>query len=204
MDLADCFGLMDKRCDERPRLDGTRSYHCSRSYLVRSSDSTLQIGKLLTYERREAVYCIILSTLVDCIPLCLNGAIGAELHVPFPIALRASWGYYLFRFAVVTRMATALFWHAIQTYTGLTAMTQIIRSIWPSYLDIPNHLPESAGITSQQLLSHFIFWAIQFPTLLIPPHKLKWFFVTKAVVVFVVCTAVVIAMSLKAGGTGEI
>ena len=150
------------------------------------------------------MYCIIFGTLVDCIPLCLNGAIGAELHVPFPIALRASWGYYLSRFAVVTRMATALFWHAIQTYTGSTAMTQIIRAIWPSYLDLPNHLPESAGITSQQLLSHFIFWTIQFPVLLTPPHKLKWFFIAKAVVVFVVCTAVVIAMSLKAGGTGEI
>jgi NCS1 family nucleobase:cation symporter-1 len=153
---------------------------------------------------REAVYCIILGSLVDAIPLCLNGAIGADLHVPFPIALRSSWGFYLSRFAVVVRMCTALFWHAIQTYTGSTAMTQMIRAIWPSYLDIPNHLPESAGITSQQLLSHFIFWSVQFPILLTPPHKLKWFFFTKAIVVFVVSIAVVIAMSMKAGGTGEI
>jgi len=58
-------------------------------------------------------------------------------------------------------------------------MTQCIRAIWPSYLNIPNHIPESVGITTQQMVSHFIFWTIQFPILLTPPHKLKWFFVFK-------------------------
>jgi NCS1 family nucleobase:cation symporter-1 len=76
-------------------------------------------------------------------------------------------------------MTTALFWHAIQTYTGSTAMTQCIRAIWPSYLDIPNHIPESVGITTQQMVSHFIFWSVQFPFLLTPPHKLQWFFIFK-------------------------
>ncbi|GIZ36896.1 hypothetical protein CKM354_000036200 [Cercospora kikuchii] len=153
---------------------------------------------------REAVYCIILGLSITAIPLVMNGAIGAHLHVPFPIAARSSFGIMFARFAVVTRMITALFWHAIQTYTGSTAITQCIRAIWPSYLDIPNHLPESAGITTQQLLSHFLFWSIQFPFLLIPPHKLKWFFVFKVVVTVTVSVAVVIAMTQMAGGTGDI
>ncbi|EHK96439.1 putative Uncharacterized permease [Glarea lozoyensis 74030] len=101
-------------------------------------------------------------------------------------------------------MITALFWHAIQTYTGSTAMTQCIRAIWPSYLDIPNHIPESVGITTQQMVSHFIFWSIQFPILLTPPHKLMWFFIFKAFVVTVTCVGVVIAMTQKAGGSGDI
>ncbi|KAK5722210.1 hypothetical protein LTR17_014313 [Elasticomyces elasticus] len=107
---------------------------------------------------REAVYCIILGSMIDTIPLMLNGMIGAHLHVPFPVVARSSFGFYLARFAVVVRMITALFWHAIQTYTGSTAMTQCIRAVWPSYLDIPNTIPASVGITSQQLISHFIFW----------------------------------------------
>ena len=128
---------------------------------------------------REAIYCIICGSLVCTIPLILNGFIGARLHIPYPIAARASFGFYFARFAVVTRAVTALFWHAIQTYTGSTAMTQCIRAIFPSYLDIPNHIPESIGLTTQQMVSHLIFWLVQFPILLIPPHKLKWFFVTK-------------------------
>lgn len=122
---------------------------------------------------------IIFGSLVCTVPLVLNGIIGARLHIPFPVAMRASFGWHFSRFAVVTRAITALFWHAIQTYTGSTAMTQIIRSIWPSYLDIPNHIPESVGITTQGMVSHLIFWLVQFPILLIPPHKLKWFFVAK-------------------------
>jgi len=145
--------------------------------------------------RREAVYCIIIGSLIDCLPLVLNGVIGAKLHIPFPVAIRSSFGFYFARFAVVIRMTTALFWHAIQTYTGSTAMTQCIRAIWPSYLDIPNHIPESVGITSQQMVSHFIFWSIQFPILLTPPHKLRWFFTLKAVVVVISSIGVVIAMT---------
>ena len=129
--------------------------------------------------RREAVVCIIFGSLVCTVPLVLNGMVGARLHIPFPVAMRASFGWYFSRFAVVTRAITALFWHAIQTYTGSTAMTQIIRSIWPSYLNIPNHIPDNVGITTQGMISHLIFWSIQFPILLIPPHKLKWFFVAK-------------------------
>jgi nucleobase:cation symporter-1, NCS1 family len=63
--------------------------------------------------RREAVYCLIIGYVVDVIPLILNGAIGAQLHVNFPIAARSSFGFYLARAAVVVRMITALFWHGM-------------------------------------------------------------------------------------------
>ena len=81
---------------------------------------------------REAIYSIILGLSITAIPLVLNGAIGAHLHVPFPVAARSSFGFLFARFAVITRMITALFWHAIQTYTGSTAMTQILRAIVPA------------------------------------------------------------------------
>lgn len=83
-------------------------------------------------------------------------------------------------------------------------MTQVIRAIWPSYLALPNHLPPSAGITTQQMVSHLLFWTLQFPILLTPPHKLRWFFVLKAVVVTVASTGTVIGMARLANGTGPI
>lgn len=83
--------------------------------------SIIQAG--LTW--KEAFYLTVFGAMTDTIPLCLNGIIGARLHVPFPIAIRSSFGFYFSRFAVVTRMITALFWHAIQTWTGSTAMFQV-------------------------------------------------------------------------------
>ncbi|KAL3419324.1 ncs1 allantoate transporter [Phlyctema vagabunda] len=162
--------------------------------------SIIQSG--LTY--KEAFYLTAFGSLTNCVPLVLNGAIGAHYHIPFPVAIRSSFGFYFSRFAVITRAITALFWHAIQTWTGSTAMFQMIRAIWPSFLDIPNSLPESAGITTNEMIAHFVFWCVQFPILLTPPHKLKWFFLFKTVIVPIVCVGTVIAMVKKAGGTGEI
>lgn len=54
---------------------------------------------------------IIFGQLIIVIPMVLNGAIGSKLHVPFPVAIRSSFGFYFSRFAVVVRMVTALFWH---------------------------------------------------------------------------------------------
>ncbi|KAF2096454.1 putative allantoin permease [Rhizodiscina lignyota] len=153
---------------------------------------------------REAVVCTIFGSITDTVPLVLNGIIGAHYHIPFPIVARASFGFYLSRFAIVTRAITALFWHAIQTWTGSLAMYQCIRAIWPSFRHLPNAFPESAGLTSAQLIAHFVFWSIQFPILLIAPHKLKWFFAFKTFIVPIVSVAVVIAMAKKAGSTGDI
>lgn len=56
---------------------------------------------------------------------------------------------------------------------------QIIVSWSPSYRDFPNTLPESAGITSSQMISFLIFWLVQFPFLLIHPSRIRWFFLAK-------------------------
>lgn len=83
-------------------------------------------------------------------------------------------------------------------------MFQMIRAIWPSFLDMPNHLPASAGITTNEMVAHLVFFLVQFPILLTPPHKLKYFFALKTFIVPVVSVATVIVMTKKAGGVGNI
>ncbi|GME32660.1 Permease cytosine/purines uracil thiamine allantoin [Neofusicoccum parvum] len=153
---------------------------------------------------REALLSLILGTAIIAIPLCLNGSVGAKLHVPYAVAARSSFGYLFARVPVVVRMVTALFWHAIQTYSGATAMTQVIRAVWPGYLRVPNRLPAAAGITSQEMTSHLLFWLVQLPVLLVPPHRLKPFFAFKAVYVSLAAVATVVGMCVKAGGGGDI
>jgi nucleobase:cation symporter-1, NCS1 family len=136
--------------------------------------------------------------------IAFNGASGAYLRVPFPVWIRSAFGYHGAKFPVVCRMVTALFWHSIQTYTGSLAMTVVLTAIWPSYARIPNRLPASAGITSQGMLSHFLFWSVQLPFLLIRPHKLKWFFVFKAFVTITAAVGTTIAVCMMAGGSGNI
>lgn len=67
----------------------------------------------------------LLGGLTDTIPLVLNGVIGAHYHIPFPVAIRASCGFYFARFAVIIRMATAMFWHG-KVYTSECQLVGIV------------------------------------------------------------------------------
>jgi NCS1 family nucleobase:cation symporter-1 len=60
---------------------------------------------------------LILSTVV-----VLNGVVGARLHTPFAVTSRASFGYHLSKFAIVSRMVIAWFWFSINTYQGGTGI----------------------------------------------------------------------------------
>jgi NCS1 family nucleobase:cation symporter-1 len=58
---------------------------------------------------------------------------------------------------------------------------KMLTAIWPSFANLPNHLPASAGLTTAGMISYFLYWLIQFPMLLIPTHKLQYMFWVKTV-----------------------
>lgn len=80
----------------------------------------------------------------------------------------------------------------------------MLRAWAPSYNDIPNMLPESAGITTGGMISYFLFWLIQLPLLLIHPTKLKPIFVIKLIAAPTAAIATMAWSIHKAGGGGEI
>ncbi|KAF8846459.1 uridine permease-like protein Fui1 [Acephala macrosclerotiorum] len=153
---------------------------------------------------REAIPIIVVGTSCVAIPMVLNGAIGAKLHIPFSVAIRASFGYYFAYFAIVSRAILAMFWLGIQGASGAQCLTIMVSAIWPSYGNIKNHLPESAGITTQGMISYFLFWIIQLPLLLIPPTHLRYLFATKLIAAPITALATMGWCVHKAGGSGQI
>lgn len=129
----------------------------------------------------------------------LDRAIGADLHIPFPIAARASFGYWLSYFCVVSRGILALFWFGIQSAYGGKCVTVMITAIWPSFAHLGNQLPASAGITTQGMISYFIYCVVQFPFLLVPTHKLQYLFYAKTALVLPTALATIIWITVKAG-----
>ncbi|KAK7906064.1 hypothetical protein LTR67_000790 [Exophiala xenobiotica] len=153
---------------------------------------------------REAIFAIVFGSFVMGVPMALNGYTGAKTHAPFPILARGSFGYHLAKFPVIVRFITALFWHSITNFLAVGPMIQVIRAIWPSFRTVPNSIPASAGITSQQMIAYFVVWTVQFPILLIPPHRMKWLFFVKVVM----CVGTIVGMAIwtctRSGGGGNI
>lgn len=63
----------------------------------------------------DAMLICFVASLCNAVPIVLNGAIGSNLHIPFPIAARAAYGYWLSYFAVVSRGVLALFWFGVNS-----------------------------------------------------------------------------------------
>ncbi|KAI0599106.1 NCS1 nucleoside transporter [Biscogniauxia sp. FL1348] len=153
---------------------------------------------------REAIPIMVVGNFCVAIPLVLNGAIGAKLHVPFSMIVTSSFGYYLRYFCIVSRAILAMFWLGIQSVNGAQCITIMLRAWAPSYNDIPNQLPASAGITTQGMISFFLFWIIQLPLLLIHPTKLRPLFWAKLTAAPIAAIAIMGWSIRQAGGGGDI
>jgi NCS1 family nucleobase:cation symporter-1 len=82
----------------------------------------------------DAVLITLVAGICNAIPTVLNGAIGANLHVPFPIASRASHGYWFSYFAVVSRAVLAMFWFGVHTGYGGTCVSAVCLYITLHYM----------------------------------------------------------------------
>lgn len=123
-------------------------------------------------------------------PEVLNGGPGVDHRIPFAIAVRSAYGYYFGSFCVVSRAIIAMTWFGVNCWVGSAAMTEVsnasrsgrrnlnnlktIAALWPEYRTIKNHLPTSAHITTQQMVSYFLFFLAHLPFFIIPLHKLRY------------------------------
>ncbi|KAK6440311.1 hypothetical protein LTR95_003458 [Oleoguttula sp. CCFEE 5521] len=166
-----------------------------------TASSIIAVG--LTW--REAIPIMAVGTMCVAIPVVLNGAIGAHLHIPFSIIVRSGFGYYFAYFCIASRSILAMFWLGIQSYNGALAMTVMLSAIWPSYANIPDTIgEETQGISTQGMISYTLFWLIQLPLLLIHPTRLRWLFIVKLIVAPITAIATMAWCVHKAGSSGDL
>ncbi|KIJ61261.1 hypothetical protein HYDPIDRAFT_42834 [Hydnomerulius pinastri MD-312] len=141
---------------------------------------------------RQALPCIAAGYGIISVVMVLNGTIGARLHVAFPVLNRSSFGFWFSYFTVFSRVILSMFWFGIQSYNGSQCVYQMLKAIWPSIARLPNHLSPNANITSSGLLCYLLYWLIQFPFMLLSPHKVRWLFFVKGIIVPIAWLAMVI------------
>ena len=129
--------------------------------------------------------------------VCLTGRIGATYHIGncpqracctnvtdstlgFPVVARSSFGIWGSLWPVFNRAAMACIWYGVQAWIGGTCVYLMIRSIWPSWQDLPNTMPASSGTNTRDFVSFFLFWLLSLPAIWFPVHKIRHLFTVKA------------------------
>ncbi|KAK9461358.1 permease for cytosine/purines, uracil, thiamine, allantoin-domain-containing protein [Lipomyces oligophaga] len=113
--------------------------------------------------------------------ITINGYIGAKYHISFTVISRSSFGYYFSILMIFMRMVVGTFWYGISTYTGAECVRSMLYAIWPSYRNVPNHLPASAHITTQLMGAYAIYFVTIMPLHYIPIHRIRFLFTVKAI-----------------------
>ncbi|KAH7182336.1 permease for cytosine/purines, uracil, thiamine, allantoin-domain-containing protein [Fusarium flagelliforme] len=150
---------------------------------------------------RMAIGACVLGNFLMGLVITANGRIGAILHTPFPVLARMPFGYYFSYFVVLSRCVLAIVWLGVQTTTGGQCMTVLLTAIWPSFANIPNHIPESEGITTAGMCGFVLYFLLQLPFLCIPYTKIQYFFAFKSIIAPIIFLAVFGDTLHKAGGT---
>ncbi len=105
------------------------------------------------------------------------GRPGARYHIGYPVVARSVFGMYGHFFFVWVRAVVAIILFGVQTYFGSQLFSVILRHIFgDSWYMMQNHLPESAGITSRDLLAFFLFWMFELPFMAVHPSRIKFLF----------------------------
>jgi nucleobase:cation symporter-1, NCS1 family len=90
---------------------------------------------------------------------------------------------------------------SVQTTTGGQCMVVLLTAIWPSFANIPNHIPDSQGITTAGMCGFVLYFLLQLPFLCIPYTKVQYFFAFKSVIAPIIFLAVFGHTLSLAGGT---
>ncbi|KAL5337503.1 permease for cytosine/purines, uracil, thiamine, allantoin-domain-containing protein [Aspergillus crustosus] len=124
---------------------------------------------------------VVVSAMVAVL-LQLNSRGAAWYHIGYPTFIRASSGIYGSLVFVFIRGVVAILYMAIQTLYASRFVAVMLRCVFGHrWTDIPNHLPESAAITSADLLAFGILWLLELPFAFVHPSKMDMVFRVKSV-----------------------
>ncbi|EME38986.1 hypothetical protein DOTSEDRAFT_160813 [Dothistroma septosporum NZE10] len=149
-----------------------------------------------------AILAVIVGHALVCVPAMLNGWVGAILGINFPVYCRSAFGMHGSYFAVFVRGVVAVIWFGTQSFQGGQCLQIIISAIWPSFNHFPNRIPESAHVTSAELLCFFLFIIIQLPLLYLHVSSLRFLFMAKTFIMPVFGLTLFIWALVAANGFG--
>jgi NCS1 family nucleobase:cation symporter-1 len=106
----------------------------------------------------QALGAVLLSNLALIAAICLNSVGGAKYGLPFPVLIRASFGYKGAHVPVLIRAFVAIFWFAVQAYAGSKAVGAVLSVVYPKWITLGQY--SFLGMGVNDWIAFGAFWLL--------------------------------------------
>jgi nucleobase:cation symporter-1, NCS1 family len=106
----------------------------------------------------QALGAVFLSNIALIVAIWLNSVGGAKYGLPFPVLIRASFGYKGAHIPVLIRAFVAIFWFAVQAYAGSKAVGAVLTVVYPKWISLGAHTFLGMGLNDW--ISFGTFWLL--------------------------------------------
>jgi len=152
----------------------------------------------------QAVLTVFLGNLIVLVPVILNGHVGAEYGIPFPVFARLSFGLRGANIPGILRAMVACGWFGIQTWIGGYALFQIVKIWIPAFGTLEPIFPAGVGLETGPAITFFIFWLVNMFVIYLGIESIRKLLVFKAIFLPVAALALLAWAIVAAKGLGPI
>lgn len=150
----------------------------------------------------QALSTVIVANIVLILAMWINSVAGAKYGVPFPVLIRASFGYKAAQIPVLIRAFVAIFWFAVQTYAGSKAVGAVLGLLIPGWSSLEAfHI---LGMGSNDAIAFAIFWLLHAYVISHGMDRVKFFELWAGPLVIVLGLGLVIWSLMTAKGFGPL
>lgn len=121
----------------------------------------------------QAIGGVFIGAFISGLVAFLCGEPGVLYHLGFPMMSRSTFGMYGAWFVIMIKCFVNFIFCGVQMYWGGLAVRVMLGAIFPSFLRMANTLPESAAITTQQLIGFILYLCAFIPLMFVHPSKLQ-------------------------------
>ncbi|QIN80582.1 nitrate reductase [Rubrobacter marinus] len=120
----------------------------------------------------QALGTVAAANVILILAMWVNSIAGAKYGLPFPVLLRAAFGYRGAQVPVIIRGFVAIFWFAVQTYLGSLAVGLILGTFIPGWSSLDVSI---LGMGLNGWISFLIFWGLHAYVIFHGMERIKFF-----------------------------
>ncbi|KAG7887024.1 hypothetical protein KL936_004875 [Ogataea polymorpha] len=113
----------------------------------------------------------VIGRIIICLMAILNGQVGAEYHIGYPVFSRCVWGMRGSYIAIVQRIMLGVVWLSTQSWTGGLCISVILSSLAPGYQNMKNTMPASTHMETKEFVGFVIYCVLMCGMIYVPPEK---------------------------------